>query len=416
MSSAVLPHYGVSRVPSKEQLVRIAQDLLSHRFGGSQRLENVEVLAGSGESTVLRAQVASQPFLQHRTVVLKFVPMTGEVLYDAALMREVVAYQFATALPENVRPGPVLLAYDMDERLMVMTDSGDGDTFAELLETAKQDTRGHILRNLGSSLGRMHAGTAEREKEFDILTSRMLKHHPQFSENQGVRDAALEKSILLGEQILEHSGFVLPQAFRDAAQIARKRVLGGSARAFTPFDLSPDNIIVSDRTHFLDYEWAGFRDVSFDIACVIAGFPQFVFTHPITDDEVETFISAWKREIKGVFPKLAEPEYLHDRVLAALVGWGLSTLATMAAGNLSGVVGMLEKGDDITADLEHAARLLRVGAADSFTEDEILARRDIFETFEAMSRYGTYGGAASSIQIAEFARSIAQRVEKPGWK
>ena len=156
--------------------------------------------------------------------------------------------------------------------------------------------------------------------------------------------------------------------------------------------------------------------MSFDIACVIAGFPQFVFTHPITDDEVETFISAWKREIKGVFPKLAEPEYLHGRVLAALVGWGLSTLATMAAGNLSGVVGMLEKGDDITADLEHAARLLRVGAADSFTEDEILARRDIFETFEAMSRYGTYGGAAFSIQIAEFARSIAQRVEKPGWK
>lgn len=403
-------------MPSQEQLVSIAEDLLSHRFGGSQRLEDVEVLAGSGESTVLRARVASQPFLQYRTVVLKFVPMIGEVLYDAALMREVVAYQFTTALPENVRPGPMLLAHDIDQRLVVMTDSGDGDTFDDLLETAKHETRGHILRNLGSSLGRMHAGTAEREKEFDILMARMLKQHPQFGENQEVRDDALQQSILLGEQILEQSGFSVPQAFHDAAQIARKRVVGGSARAFTPFDLSPDNIIVAEKTHFLDYEWAGFRDVSFDIACVVAGFPQFVFTHPITDEEADTFISAWKREIKEVFPNLVEPHNLHARVLAALVGWGLSTLATMSAGNLSGVVGMVQKGEDISTDLDQAAALLRTGSADSFSDDELLARRDIYETFEAMSRFGDNGTEDTSAEIAEFARSIAQRVEKPGWK
>lgn len=403
-------------MPSQEQLVSIAEDLLSHRFGGSQRLEDVEVLAGSGESTVLRARVASQPFLQYRTVVLKFVPMIGEVLYDAALMREVVAYQFTTALPENVRPGPMLLAHDINQRLVVMTDSGDGDTFDDLLETAKHETRGHILRNLGSSLGRMHAGTAEREKEFDILMARMLKQHPQFGENQEVRDDALQQSILLGEQILEQSGFSVPQAFHDAAQVARKRVVGGSARAFTPFDLSPDNIIVAEKTHFLDYEWAGFRDVSFDIACVVAGFPQFVFTHPITDEEADTFISAWKREIKEVFPNLVEPHNLHARVLAALVGWGLSTLATMSAGNLSGVVGMVQKGEDISTDLDQAAALLRTGSADSFSDDELLARRDIYETFEAMSRFGDNGTEDTSAEIAEFARSIAQRVEKPGWK
>lgn len=403
-------------MPSQEQLVSIAEDLLSHRFGGSQRLEDVEVLAGSGESTVLRARVASQPFLQYRTVVLKFVPMIGEVLYDAALMREVVAYQFTTALPENVRPGPMLLAHDIDQRLVVMTDSGDGDTFDDLLETAKHETRGHILRNLGSSLGRMHAGTAEREKEFDILMARMLKQHPQFGENQEVRDDALQQSILLGEQILEQSGFSVPQAFHDAAQVARKRVVGGSARAFTPFDLSPDNIIVAEKTHFLDYEWAGFRDVSFDIACVVAGFPQFVFTHPITDEEADTFISAWKREIKEVFPNLVEPHNLHARVLAALVGWGLSTLATMSAGNLSGVVGTVQKGEDISTDLDQAAALLRTGSADSFSDDELLARRDIYETFEAMSRFGDNGTEDTSAEIAEFARSIAQRVEKPGWK
>ena len=310
----------------------------------------------------------------------------------------------------------MLLAHDIDQRLVVMTDSGDGDTFDDLLETAKHETRGHILRNLGSSLGRMHAGTAERENEFDILMARMLKQHPQFGENQEVRDDALQQSILLGEQILEQSGFIVPQAFHDAAQVARKRVVGGSARAFTPFDLSPDNIIVAEKTHFLDYEWAGFRDVSFDIACVVAGFPQFVFTHPITDEEADTFISAWKREIKEVFPNLVEPHNLHARVLAALVGWGLSTLATMSAGNLSGVVGMVQKGEDISTDLDQAAALLRTGSADSFSDDELLARRDIYETFEAMSRFGDNGTEDTSAEIAEFARSIAQRVEKPGWK
>ncbi len=48
---------------------------------------------------------------------------------------------------------------------------------------------------------------------------------------------------------------------------------------------------------FLDYEWAGYRNVGFDVACVIAGVPQFLFARPISDEEAEIFISAWQRHL-----------------------------------------------------------------------------------------------------------------------
>ena len=85
-------------------IVDIAEDLLSKRFGGSQQLSEVTQLSGSGSAVVLRARVASSPFLQQRSVILKFVPETGDTLDDAALVREIVSYQFTTSLSEEVRP------------------------------------------------------------------------------------------------------------------------------------------------------------------------------------------------------------------------------------------------------------------------------------------------------------------------
>ena len=138
-----------------DDIVGIAADLLSKRFGGSQQLTDVQQLSGSGSAIVLRARVAPSPFLQQRSVILKYVPVTGEQLDDAALIREIVSYQFTTSLSEEVRPGPVMLAYDVDKRIIVLTDSGDGDTFADLLDTGDAEERLQILRNLGQALGRI---------------------------------------------------------------------------------------------------------------------------------------------------------------------------------------------------------------------------------------------------------------------
>lgn len=400
-------------------IVDIAEDLLSRRFGGTQQLTDVTQLSGSGSAVVLRARVASSPFLQQRSVILKFVPETGDRLDDAALVREIVSYQFTTSLSEEVRPGPVLLAYDVTQRIIVLTDSGDGDTFADLLELEDPERRVSILRNLGTALGRMHAGTAEREQDFNILFTRMLRNHPESSEIQKLRDAALIQSIQIGEELLRSAGIEIPDLVSQFAADGRNRLLSAHHRAFTPFDLSPDNIIVSETTHFLDYEWAGFRDVSFDLACVIAGFPQFLFSHPISDDEADVFVDAWSHEVDRLWPNVKNEAHLHSRIMAALLGWALSSVALLHFGSMSAAVAVLHEAEkqDQHIDpntVEGVTDLLRPASHGPFTAEEIVVRRDIFETFEALARYAARGTDPSYGVIAAFSQGIADRVAEPG--
>ena len=163
---------------SDEQVVASATDILTRRYGGEQSLFEVERLNGSGPSIVLRARVKTNPFFQQRSVIIKQAPPTESVFEEAAYLREVVAYQFATSLSEKTRPGPALLGYDTQQRIIIITDSGDGETLAEALETASEEDHIALLRSLGTALGRMHAGTADEEEAFNVLLHRMTRSRP----------------------------------------------------------------------------------------------------------------------------------------------------------------------------------------------------------------------------------------------
>ncbi|MGD7001173.1 phosphotransferase family protein [Corynebacterium halotolerans] len=409
---------------TQEEIVEIAEDLLSNRFGGQQEITETDRLSGSGSATVLRARVAPSHFLQQRSVILKYIPDTGDPLDHAALVREVVAYQFTTSLPEDVRPGPVLLAHDISRRILVITDSGDGDTFADLLTTTGGEQRIQILRNLGQALGRMHAGTSDREEDFDILMARMLRSHPESSDINRLRDRALVFSIQAGMELLSRAGFEIPQLVHDLAKDAERRMLTGRHRAFTPFDLSPDNIIVAERTHFLDYEWAGFRDVSFDIASVVAGFPQFLFARPVSDDEADVFIDSWMREVGDRWPNAKIEEETHLRVTAALIGWLLESISLMHFGSLTNTVVALRDLENapelpkslgipdtpVISDMDSLGEILRPRSEGPFTEDELLVRQDLYETAEALSRFASRNKDPRLGSVGSFASEIADRV------
>lgn len=383
---------------SHEDIVEIAEDLLAKRYGGTQKLSEVERLGGSGTAVVLRARVANSPFLQQRSVVLKYIPATGDLFDDSALLREIVSYQFTTSLTEEVRPGPVILAYDIDKRIIVLSDSGNGDTFADLLHQRTGDQRMQILRNLGQSLGSLHAATADREADFDILMSRMLARYPATSDMQKQRDNLLPTAVEVGLRILEDTGIPVPQVVHDFAHDAQRRLISGHHRAFTPFDLSPDNIIVAERTHFLDYEVAGFRDATYDVACVIAGFPQFVFSHPLSDDEADELIDAWVQEVRGIWPNVNNEDRLHARIVTALIGWALSSVALMHLGSIAGVATYLDAG---------AVGLEQFSIPRTREEDE-LVRQDINETFTALQRFAARGADSRFPEVARFAGDVVQ--------
>ncbi|WP_295805544.1 phosphotransferase [uncultured Corynebacterium sp.] len=383
--------------------------MLSRRFGGEPELSDIESLGGSGNAVVLRARTTPSAFFPHRSVVIKYNPVTGHTIDDAALLREVVAYQFTTSLSEEVRPGPVLLAHDVDKRILVLSDAGDGDTLADTLTRSGEDERRDLLRGLGSALGKMHAGTASRKEDYDALLNRQLRKHPEYAEHQALRDDSLQSSILIGADILTEAGLELPEHVLELARTATGNLSSGRIRAFTPFDLSPDNIIVGQTLTFLDYEWAGFRNVGFDVACVVAGFPQFLFTRPISDDEAEVFIHAWQRRIVDVWPQLADEQTLHELLVACLIGWAFSSVTTMYAGGIEGVVALSEGNADINHDPQRS--LLRPSDRGPFTEDEHLIRRDLYETFEALSRFAALCPNDVCADVAEFSGRVAQRLQ-----
>ncbi|MDO4911572.1 MAG: phosphotransferase [Corynebacterium sp.] len=383
------------------RIVSYAAALLQNRFGVGEAhfsLREPEVLSGSGAAVVVRAKVNQSPVFPHRSIIIKYVPETGDPFDDAALLREIVAYQFTNSMAEDARPGPVLLAYDIKTRILIITDSGEGLTFADLLASNDEERRLHVIRNLGHALGRMHASTASKEAQFNILLRRVIDANPDHAEVLIARDQVLLTSITGGLRVIENSDIVLPHAARDLAADAQRRLSSGQHRAFTPFDLSPDNIIFSERTQFLDYEWAGFRDVTFDVACVIAGFPQFLTTSQLSSKETDEFIHCWAEEIKKAWPNVMNEERRNARILTALVGWALSSVSTLYYGSLARL------GDSEELDSRDLSALRSKGNP---------IRMDLLETFSALQRFATDknpGNDPRFEEIASFAAEVCERL------
>jgi len=415
-----------------QEIIRAAADILTRRYGGEQQLVDVERLDGSGLADVFRARVVNNPFFQHRSVVVKHSPATGDELADAAFLRETVAYQFATSLSEEVRPGPVLLGYDTAQRILIISDLGDGRTLADLLQDADPETHVDLLRRLGRALGKMHAGTADDEDAFNVLFQRMTRSRKNAANLQLLRDRLLSHRIRIGVEFLENAGIEIPGEVRFAATNVRTRLLRGGMRAFTPFDLTPDNVIQTDNSfHFLDYEWAGFRDVTFDVAFVVARFPVFLAAQPFNAEATEAFVDAWVSEVRGIWPSVEHPDTLQARITAGLIGWAMSSVAMLdpvspadllehdaklkedfdAAGLDVSDLGPLEAGGETEEHpADHAGDVLRPYSEGPFTADEALVRRDLRETFESLAAFAGTGKDPAYQTISHFAQTLAERL------
>lgn len=116
-------------------------------------------------------------------------------------------------------------------------------------------------------------------------------------QKHGVSSSVITDSdVDIAELIRQGLGLVLENKVKVPAEVialaeeSANRQSRNDLLAFTPFDLTPDNIVLADQVVFLDYEWASFRDIAFDVACVIAGFPQDNTTPALTDREIREFI------------------------------------------------------------------------------------------------------------------------------
>lgn len=81
------------------------------------------------------------------------------------VLREIASYRYATALPTRSRPGPQLLAAELEERVLVLTDLGHGRSMVELLGSNDPDEVERGVSAWGQALGRMHAATLGGEED-----------------------------------------------------------------------------------------------------------------------------------------------------------------------------------------------------------------------------------------------------------
>lgn len=315
-------------------VVRAAEALLSQRAGSPVTLADPEDLGGSGRTTVVRVRVAKNPLSMGRTLVIKALPDDEE---PHAFHREIASYKYATALPNESRPGPQIIASDPQARVLVLTDLGHGRSMSDLLDETDGAETLHAVSAWGQALGRMHAATVGGENDFMAL----LRRGSDRTENIHVlRDHALRAvasfptvCAALGVEITDdHARLLLEAActlFDD-----------GDHRAFSPSDVGPENIMLNESgVQFMDYEWGGFRDATLDIAYALVTCGALIRDpDPLRRRDVEVaLVDAWRSEVATIWPSLSHDRELVRKVATARLLWVWMSTVWMLPTDLDGV-------------------------------------------------------------------------------
>jgi len=290
--------------------VEAAETVLTRRFGSSIGLVEPEALPGSGPATVVRARIATSPFGLPRTVVIKHYPQAPPRGAADPFAQEAVSYQLFTALPTEDRMCPELLAHDGSLRVLVIDDLGRAPTLWDKLRGQDARLAERALLSWARSLGRLHATTAGREADFEALLRRLGGFVPDEDTTPAVACARLP--TLLAETL----GIDTPDEVRDRVERVCEASATSSYRAFSPVDLSPDNnLVTSGGVHFLDFERGVVRDALVDVAHLRVPFAGCDDARALPSGMSEAMIAAWKAEVSGVWPALADNDVLTAHLL-----------------------------------------------------------------------------------------------------
>ncbi|MFR9750220.1 phosphotransferase family protein [Nocardia sp. 004] len=311
------------------EVVSAAQQLLTKRMGAPVKLSDPIELSGSGRTTVLRVRVAENAFSLPRTLIIKQLRGSardrrvgglapGVASVDSAFLRETVSYQFTTALSREQRPGAYLVAHSLPDRLLILSDLGENSPLTTVLRSGAEPAVRNALMAFAQALGRMHAATVGREADFVALLRRVDVAHRVDGIAQQAESAITEVPGLLQREL----GIEVPGEVAERIVHGNRLYSAGRFRAFSPSDLCPDNLILNDEgARFLDYEWGGFRDATLDIAYVLVSFPGCLCDIELSRERAKQMVEAWRSEVVGVWPALADDDLLAQRILEARLIW-----------------------------------------------------------------------------------------------
>jgi hypothetical protein len=284
-----------------EAAVAAGESVLASRFGSAITLVEPEDLAGSGPATVVRARVASSPFSLPRTLVIKHYPEPAPPGEIDSFAQEAVSYQLFTALAPEDRMCPELLAHDGRRRVLVIDDLGRAPTLQDKLRSPNARAAETSLLSWARSLGRLHASTASREADFNALLRR-LGGSAKGDDTTPVVACAQLPALLEGKL-----NVTTPDSVRRRAEGSAELARSAAFRAFSPFDLSPENnLVTSAGVRFLDFERGRVRNALVDAAYLRLPFASFPDALALPAGMSEAMVAAWRAEVANVWPALAD--------------------------------------------------------------------------------------------------------------
>ena len=284
---------------------KIAEDVLSRRWGGPVRLTDGEPLGGSDRSHVVRNHVDTGT-VDIATVVVKHATTRDGEAFDTTstsgpawrLFNDWAGLEFLSECFGDIDdiPVPRFIAGDKDNGLIVMTDVGVGKGLDPLLLNGTADEATACMIKLFRTVGRVHAVTCGKQKRYDQIREGLgprnpsrLEEHLEWHREHPVKGLA-SLGIDVGEDFLREIDECITE-FRGESPF----------RVYCHHDPCPDNIIrVDDRIYLLDFEFSSMGNAAIDIRYPRAIWPTCWCAARTPADVVEKVEAAYREElVKG---------------------------------------------------------------------------------------------------------------------
>ncbi|MDX3385839.1 hypothetical protein PV682_30925 [Streptomyces niveiscabiei] len=276
-----------------DSIVRAAAEAVGSRLGGAVDL------GGSSRSTVLRCVTGDGG-----SVVVKAF---GEgVEGRRGFVAEVAGLSLGIG-------GPRVLGVDAGVPLLVTEDFGGAPTLADVLLGSEPGVARDGLVDWARGLGRLAAASVGRRGELARLWARYGAGVASWEDEPWV---ARNAQALPG--VLEGAGIGVPPGLVE--EVARAGAVGYPA--FTPGDTCPDNALLTpDGLRLIDFEAACFQSVFLTAAYCRMPFSSCWCVFRLPPGTAEAVEGAFRDEVVGVYPELADDAVWEAGMRRAVVVW-----------------------------------------------------------------------------------------------
>lgn len=273
-----------------------------------RRVQALEVLRSSDRSQVARVTLVSGDGILDRVVVKRFLASSGFAAEAAAL----------SVLPPGL-PTPTLIAEGRAEKLVVMSDVGDGPSVADALLGVDHARAEEALALWAEALAEVHRSTSNLRSGFAAAIAERdpdagVGIDPMPGWLAGVPDALRASNAPLE----------IPGELDDELKVLGS-VLGGQEwQALSPGDTCPDNnVITGSSLSLLDFEEAVFRHVAWDLAYLRVPWPScwcaWGIPEPVASAALDRYFTAMNRTPIGVHRPTFDRTVEHATVAWALI-------------------------------------------------------------------------------------------------